>query len=163
MGLIDWVPSGSIRSKITGLIKEFLKDFSKNPDISIENKIGEINLECHLLGDMTLSNVQVSYRVWKEKDKNEEMKRYVLHLIAFNSSKEWLNVLAKKYIVRKYFIWYRKSEYANDVYVRRGKVRWIRKFDGKEVKLRKEDCIFLPDDKFEKEYYRKALYKALKK
>lgn len=167
MGLLEFgvnlVSSAFIRSKIEGSVKDFLNDFTKNSDVKIRNEIGEIDLDCHLLGDKEPSKVSITYNIWKEEDKDEEMKRYVFYLIGFNSSRQWLNILALKYIVGKNVIWYKKSKYSHEVNVRTGKTIWKRKLNGKRVRSKTENPYFITNDKFPKEAYRKALYKALKK
>lgn len=157
------MPSGISRKIIENMLEEGLSTFSRMADVEIDNDERVIKIRCHLYGETEETIIRIHYNIWKEEDRNENYKRYVLHIKNIESSKEWLSIIVQKRIVGSHIVWYRKAKYWERVEVNREKVIWMRKLNGEKIRTKPANKIYyIPNDMIEHDGFRKAVYRALK-
>ena len=165
MGLgIEVLPAGFVRGRAEGFLKNSLNAFSKNPRINIDNKSGVIEIGCCLYGENEETRMSIVYDIWKETDASKDYKRYVMQVSKFESSKEWLSIIAQNHIVGCNLVWYEKSIYLDRIHIQKEKVIWMREINGNLIKSKPSGkIIYIPNTSFPRDSYRKAAYKSLKK
>lgn len=160
---------GVQKSMIVDMIKKHLNNLGEDVHVDLDRSEGILKLQVHLYGDADSTNLSVKYEIWKEKDSSKDNKRYVLHLINANCSKDWIDILLKQFVVGTHMIWYRKEKYSKRVHSKQENMDWKRKnANGDYVISRHSGADFyIPDTIFKlsplvnSNDIRKALYKAL--